>query len=96
MSSFLLALNIFDFPYCYSVRHSYSFLRFIPIRSLWEHLSQALPTEMIFDQLRSIRSDRLIRDYSTGLMLDTLDIIIKWLQVSVSECDKPFKFGLKY
>ena len=41
---------------------------------------------MIFDQLRSIRSVRpLIPDYSAESMLDTLDIIIKWLQVSVSD-----------
>ena len=71
-------------PYCYSVRHYYHF--FIPDWSLWEHLSHAIPTEMIFDQLRSIRSVRpLIPDYSAESMLDTLDIIIKWLQVSVSD-----------
>ena len=69
--------------YCYFVRHYYSFST--PDWSLWEHLSHAIPTEMIFYQLRSTRSDRLIRDYSSGLMLDTLEIIIKWLQVSVSE-----------
>ena len=80
-------------------------------RSLWEHFSHANPTEMIFDQLRSIRSDDLteaqssltfshrmiiqkvqpgefIRQYYTDLMpdiIDILEIIVKWLQVSVSE-----------
>jgi hypothetical protein len=49
-----------------------------------EHLSCALPTEMIFYLLRSIRSERLIRDYSAELMLDTLENIIEWLQVSVT------------
>ena len=43
---------------------------------------------MIFYHLRSIHSDSLIRDYSAELMLDTLEIIIKWLQVSVSKCNR--------
>ena len=86
--------------------------RFINVdRSLWEHFSHANPTKMIFDQLRSIRSDDLteaqssltfshrmiiqkvqpgefIRQYYTDLMpdiIDILEIIVKWLQVSVSE-----------
>jgi hypothetical protein len=49
-----------------------------------EHLSRALPTEMIIYLLRSIRSEGLIGDYSTGAMLDMLEIIVSWLQVSVS------------
>ena len=81
--AFSLCIN--QFPYCYSVRHYYCDQ--IPDRSLWEHLSRALTTKMIFCQLRLINSDLLIRDYSPSLMLDTLEIIIKWLQVSVSECD---------
>jgi len=57
-----------------------SHLFFIPDWGFWAHFSRALPTERIFYQLRSNRSDRLIRDYSGELMLDTLEIIIKWLQ----------------
>jgi len=54
-----------------------------PIRPDWcfrEHLSHALPTEMILYLFRSIRSECLICDYSAELMLDTLEIIIKWFQ----------------
>ena len=69
----------------FSVRHHYRLLN--PDPSLWEHLSHALPTKKIFQHLRSIRLDRPIHDYSTGLMLDTLEIIITWLHVSVSECN---------
>ena len=72
----LFSLCIEHCPDCYSVRPFYR------NESLWDHLSRALPTEMIFDLLRSIRSERLIHD---DYMLDTLEIIIKWLQVSVSE-----------
>ena len=65
----------------------YSTLRW-SIGSNWsfrEHLSRALPTEMIFGLLRSIRSEHLIGEYSAEL---TLEIIIEWLQVSVSECNR--------
>ena len=72
----LFSLCIEHWPDCYSVRPFYR------NESLWDHLSRALPTEMIFGLLRSIRSERLIHD---DYMLDTLEIIIKWLQVSVSE-----------
>ena len=44
-----------------------------------EHLSRALPTNMIFSLLRSIPSQCLIRDNSAELMLE---LIIMWLQVS--------------
>jgi len=57
----------------------------IPDWSFWEHLSRAFPTEMIFNRLRSNRSDRLIRDYSGELMPDALEVIIKWLQGLGSE-----------
>ena len=57
-----------------------------PNWSFREHISRALPTEMIVYLLRSIRSECLIRDYSTGAMLHMLEIIVTWLQVSVSEC----------
>ena len=51
------------------------------------HISHALPTEMIFYLLRSIPSNLLIHpsEYSRKLMCSMLEIIIKWLQVSVSE-----------
>ena len=48
-----------------------------------EHISRALPTVTIFYLLRSIRSKILIPDCSKEMLLDTLDIIIKWLQGSV-------------
>ena len=53
-----------------------------------EHISRALPTEKIFYLLRSIRSKRLMRYYLAEWKLVTLEIIIKWLQVSVSECKR--------
>ena len=56
-----------------------------------EHISLALPTEMIFYLLQSIPSTKLfIRTYGSPreLMLYSLEIIIKWLQVSVSECNR--------
>ena len=71
--------------YYYSDRHYYRFL--IQDWSLSEHLNHAIPTEAILRQLQSINLDHLVRDYSAELMLDTLEIIIKWLQVSVSECN---------
>ena len=53
-----------------------------------DHLSHALPTEMIFYLLRSIPSDRLIRLNPTESMLVALEIIFNWLQVSVSDCNR--------
>ena len=55
-----------------------------------EHISRALPTELIFYLLRSIPSDVLIRagDFPEELRFDTLEIIIKWLQVSFCECSR--------
>ena len=70
---------------CYSVRPIPSSRS--SIGSDWsfkEHLSRALPTEMIFSLLRSIRSECLIGQYSAELILE---VIIKWLEVSVSECN---------
>ena len=52
--------------------------------SFSEHISRALPTEMIFYLLRSIPSESLIL-YSGNLKFEMLEAIIKWLQVSVSE-----------
>jgi hypothetical protein len=52
---------------------------------------------MIFHLLRSNRSEWLLRDYSAELMLDTLEIIIKWLQVSVSECNpEPLRLKIRF
>ena len=87
MSSFSLGIEYL--PNCYSVRPSpfYLYNHFlIPNRSFREHLSRALPTEVIFYLLRSIRLEFLLYDYTGELMLDTLEIITKWLQVSVIEC----------
>ena len=96
-SQWALSLCIEHLPNFYSVRHSKFGLFIFPQRDQcfqvlvpnWnfkEHLSRALPTEMIFYLLRSIRSECLIRDYSPELMLDMLEIIIEWLQVSVNKC----------
>src|SRR6202034_2588931 len=68
-----------------------------PDWSFREHLSRALPTERIIYLLRSMRSKCLICDYSAELMLDTLEIIIKWLQVSVSDRnDKPLRLKIRF
>jgi hypothetical protein len=80
------------FPFSQSVvTHNFTFRH--------EHLPHALPTEMIFRLIPS-RSERLIiRDDSTGLASDTLEIIIKWLQVSVvntSDSDKRPKILFVY
>ena len=84
MSSFLSASNIFLIFFL--VRPSHWFL--IPDWGFREHLSHALPTENIFYLLQSIRTERLIPEYAGGV-IDTLEIIIEWLQVSVnSECNR--------
>ena len=78
-------------PNCYSARPSPFFLyRCCYISTDWtftKHLSHALPTDMIFYVLRSIPSDRLIRIEAEKSMLDALEIILNWLQVSVSVND---------
>jgi len=53
--------------------------------SFREHLPRALPTELIFNLLQSIRPVCLSRDCTPRDMLDTLEIIIKWLQGLDSE-----------
>ena len=87
----LFYLCIEHLPNCCSVRHSpFCLFNYFP-KPNWsfrEHLSRALPTGMIVYLLGTIRSEGLISDYSRELMLDTLEIIIKWLQVSVSECNR--------
>ena len=79
----LFSLSTEHLPKCYSVRRSVCFIN--PDWTFREHISRSLPTERIFYLLRSIQSECLLREYSAELMLDTLEIIIKWLQVSVSE-----------
>ena len=87
MSCFLSPSNIFLIAI---------FVRFLPrhgrrdVSPDWSfrgHISRSLPTKMIFFLLRSIPSEVLIRadNYFEELKLDTLEIIIKWLQVSVIE-----------
>ena len=51
-----------------------------------EHLSRALPSDLIFFQLRSIPSKSLMPSYFSEFKLEIIEIIIKWLQVSASEC----------
>ena len=82
----LFSLCIEHLPNCYSVRRSVCFLN--RDWTFREHLSRALPTELIFYLLRSIPSEYLLRGYSAESILDVLEIIIKWLQVSVSEYNR--------
>ena len=95
----LFFLFIECLPNCYSVSSSPFYLYHCNISPDWvfrEHISHALPTEMIFYLLRSISSEILTycplfvmwksdRKPGRKSKLDTLEIIIKWLQVSVSE-----------
>ena len=64
-------------------------------RSLWafrEHISFALPIKSIFYLLRSIHPNFFIRirdgSRDLNLQVESLEIIIKWLQVSVSKCNR--------
>ena len=56
------------------------------------HISRSLPTEMVFYLLRSIPSEFLIvaSNYTEKMKLQvvTLEIIIKWLQVSANKCNR--------
>ena len=87
MSYFLSPSNIFLIAI---------FVRFSPRRryfssdwSFREHISRSLPTEMIFYLLRSIPSKFLIPANSFSKdKLDMLETIIKWLEVSVIECNR--------
>ena len=84
VSSFFLFIE--RLPNCYSVGSSPFYLYNCNISPNWafkEHISHALPTELIFYLLRSIPSESLV-PFNT-MMLSTLEIIIKWLQVSVRE-----------
>ena len=86
MSSFSLCVE--HLPNYY-VRHSLSFdvyrYHLDPLWSFRRHLSRARPTEMIFHLLRSIPSERLLPAYPVGMGIVILEVIVKWLQVSVSE-----------
>ena len=79
------SLCIERLPNCYSVRPGIPLSQNVSLSPDWcfrEHLSHALPTERVFGLLRSTRSEGLIRHYCPKSMLDILEVIIKWLQVS--------------
>ena len=81
----LFSLCIVHLPNGYSVRPTV--YPFFHLDESWgEHLSRALPTENIFHLLRSTPSGYLIHHaHSAEFSLKT---IIKWLQVSVGECNR--------
>ena len=86
----LFSLCIERLPNCYSVT-SHRPILYGDAGPGWafrEHISRALPTEKIFHLLQSIPSERLKR-FPTELEYHTLEIIFKWLEVSVSECNRP-------
>ena len=82
----LFSLCIEGLPNCYSVSLGSGSALFAGPAG-WafrEHIFRALPTEMIFHLLQSIPSEYLV--YFPGESgFYTLEIFIKWLQVSVSE-----------
>jgi hypothetical protein len=87
----LFFLCIERLPKCYSVSPSPFYLYHCIISPNWAfrwHISRALPTEIIFYLLRSIpnHADFVTGYYSADLMPHTLEIV-KWLQVSVSDCN---------
>ena len=86
----LFSLCIERLPNCYSVSLSSQQLLYAgPELTFREHISRALPSEMIFHLLRSIPSESLLRFRVPGeSKYHTLEIITKWLQVSVSECNR--------
>ena len=79
----LLCLYVEHLPNYYPVRDAY--FCHDSYDSFWEHLSLALPSELIFYLLRKIPS--IICDYSAESRLDRLEIIVEWFQVSPT--DKP-------
>ena len=96
----LSSLHIQDLPNSYYVR-SLQFSR--PVKKnliFMDHLSPALPTKNIFDLLKSIHSESLIRHYSAELVFDMLKVIIKWLEVSFRECkrylEKPLRLTIRF
>ena len=84
----LFSLCIERLPNCYSVSWGDPVLYNAgPESAIREHISCALPTEMIFHILQLIPSESLIRVPGES-EYHTLEIIIKWLEVSVSECNQ--------
>ena len=84
----LFSLCIERLPNCYSV--SLGFGSALSAGMGWafrEHISRALPTEKIFHLLQSIPSERLLR-FPRESEYNTLEIIIKWLEVSVNEFNR--------
>ena len=88
----LFSLCIESLSNCYSVRYPRTLATHY--RSLWafrEHISYALPMKEIFYLLRSIPPKFFIGicddSFELELQSETLEIIIKWLQVSVSKCN---------
>ena len=81
----LLCLYFEHLPNYYPVRDAY--FCHDSYDSFWEHLSLALPSELIFYLFRTLCSERFIRDYSAESRLDRLEIIVEWFQVSPT--DKP-------
>ena len=80
----LFSLHLNHFGTNCSVRPFPSFIYFLePVWGFREHLSRALPTEMILNLLRSIPLKHIILDYSVESSLDMLENIVDWLQVSV-------------
>ena len=90
----LLSLCFEHLPNCYSTRYHSSGAGPDCVR---EHLSRALPTERIFNLLRSISSVSHIPKYSQKLR-DILEIIIKWLQVSCwwMQLKKLFRLKIRF
>ena len=92
----LFSLCIESLSNCHSVRYYFAASDTSYRRSDWafrEHISSALPIKRIFYQLRSIHPNFFIQSIPDGsrnlkLQVETLEIIIKWLQVSVSESNR--------
>ena len=53
-----------------------------------DHLSRTLPTENIFNLLRSPCQESLIPYYDSAFTFDMLKVIIKWLEVSFRKCNR--------
>ena len=77
-----------ELPNCYSVSRD-PLLYAGQEWAIREHISRALPSEMVFHLLRLIPSEYLRLVHHLGESKHhTLEIIIKWLQVSVSVCNR--------
>ena len=84
--------RIFIIPKLQNIRSFYAIILGELFSLSLSLLSWALPTESwtIFYLLRSIRSECLVRDYSAGFMLDTLEVIIKWFKWMQPKKRNPF------